>query len=112
METPTNQVSESAARASELNRALAERITRWKRFRLGAAIVLGVVGIAFASFNSVAVFAVPFLIGAFIASLLYLDARDAVRDVNSRNWGSATPRISKLAAFTRERAAKDTHKQD
>jgi len=98
--------------ASELKDALARRVTRWKRLRLGLTIVLCTVGIAFAFFDSVAVFAVPLLIGAFIAYLLYLDARDEAREVKSRKWGSATPRISRLLGVRRQQAAEGTHRQN
>ena len=112
METPTNEVSKPADLASELNSAFARRVMRWKRLRLGVAIILCGVGIVLAFLDSVAVFAVPLLIGAFIAYVLYLDARDQAREVKSRKWRSATPRISKLAGITRDHVAEDSRKQN
>jgi len=112
MEMPTNQVNNPADLASELNNALARRVTRWKRLRLAIAITLCAVGTALASFNSVAVFSVPLLIGAFIAYLLYLDARDEAREVKSRKWGSATPRISKLVELKEREAREGTRHQE
>lgn len=111
METKMNEVSRRANVASELNKAFARRVMRWKRLRLGVAIILCGTGIVFAFLDSVALFAVPLLIGAFIAYLLYLDARDQAREANSRVWGSATPRISKLASVNRGHAAEDSKTQ-
>jgi len=91
METPTNEARKPADLASDLNTALARRVTRWKRLRLGVAIVL--------------------FIGAFIAYFLYLDARDEAREVKPRKWGSATPRISKLMGVKHDKSAQDTPSQ-
>lgn len=112
METPTKEVSKRADLASKLNSAFGRRVMRWKRLRLGVAIILCGVGTSLAFLDSVAVFAVPLLIGAFIAYVLYLDARDQAREVKSRKWGSATPRISKLAGINRGHGAEDSRKQN
>ena len=111
METPTNEARKPTDLASDLNTELARRVTRWKRLRLAIAIVLCGIGIVLAFFNSVAVFAAPLFIGAFIAYLLYLDARDEAREVETRKWGSATPRISKLAGVKHDKSAQDSPSQ-
>jgi hypothetical protein len=112
METPTNQISKPADMAAQLNSALVRRVARWKRLRLGVAIALGGAGIVLAFFDAVAIFAAPLFIGASIACLLYLDARDEAREIKSRKWGSPTPRISKLAGIRSQQAAEDTSRQN
>ncbi len=97
METSSTRNDASVKSASEMNASFASRVNRWKRVRLGIALALSSVAGVLAFFPSMAVLSVPCLIAAFIAYLLYLDARDEVREVKARNWNSPTPRISKLS---------------
>lgn len=95
-------------RAAKWNRQLASRVTRWKRLRLTLAILLSVVGIATAFSGSVSTWTVPCFVAAFIAYLLYLDARDQLREVNARKWNAITPRIARVAAPEDKDATKAT----
>ena len=104
MESRNHQNDVRAAAASKLNEDLANQVARWKRARLAAAILLAAVGIGAFFVKAVAVFSVPCLLGALIACLLYLDARDQLREVKLRNWVSATPRFSKISETQHKRA--------
>jgi hypothetical protein len=101
MESPNIQSSRRSDAALKLNRALENRVARWKAVRLTAAIGLAVIGMLAALFEGFAIYSIPCLIGAFIAALLYLDARDQLREVRSRTWDSATPRIGNHTAGER-----------
>ena len=92
MESHNHQNDVRARSARKLNDALANRIIRWKRFRLSFAIALAMIGICAFFFNFY-LLSVPLFICSLILTLLYLDARDQLREVLSRNWISATPRI-------------------
>ena len=96
MDSQKDRVTVELESASRLNQSLAKRVRRWKRLRLGMATVLLVVGVGAVLLKTASVFAVPCFIGAFVVYLLYLEARDHLREVESRQWVSATPRISKL----------------
>ena len=101
MESQNSPSDVRARAASLLNEALASRVARGKRLRLAIAILLAGTGIGAILIQAISVFSVPCLIGAFIAYLLYLDARDQLREVKSRNWSCATPRISTLGNLHR-----------
>ena len=100
LQTPQDvpQSSSPAEVALSLNRELAARVKRWKHVRLTVTLVLGAMGVALFFVNSGAAFSVPVLLAAFLALLLYLDARDQLREVNARRWQFPTPRISRLKA--------------
>ena len=100
--TPSETRTEAAAK---LNQSLAVRVARWKRLRLSLTVVMTVCGIALFLVRGASFFAVPCLIAAFIAYLLYLDARDELREVRSRSWVSVTPRIGKLISHSQQERA-------
>lgn len=104
MEKSEFQNRSAAEAARHLNQALAERIGRWKRFRLAMAGGLAAMGVGLLFVNFLAFYSIPFLLAAFIAFLLYLDARDAIREVNARKWDFPSPRISRLANRGRHQA--------
>jgi len=97
MDSPQDRAERELKSARRLNESLAKRVRRWKRSRLAAAAVLLGAGLALAWLKTAALlFAVPCFLGAFIAFLLYLDSRDQLREVESREWVSPTPKISNL----------------
>ncbi|MBI1903858.1 MAG: hypothetical protein HYS13_22370 [Planctomycetia bacterium] len=98
MASATNQSDEEAKIARKLNEMLAEQVARWKRGRLAWTIALAAAGIGALFFKPVILLAPPCFIGAFIMLLLYLDARDQLREVKSRRCVSATPRVSRLTS--------------
>ena len=99
MESPANENEKALELAGKRNEALAERVTRWKRCRLGCAIGLAVAGIGAFFFSAgVSSWSVPCFLGAFIAYLLYLDSRDQVREIRARRWHAITPRMDRLTA--------------
>ena len=104
MEKSEFQNRSPAEAARHLNQALAERIGRWKRFRLAMAVGLAAMGVGLLFVNSLAFYSIPFPLAAFIAFLLYLDARDAIREINARKWDFPSPRISRLANQGRHQA--------
>jgi len=97
MEKPPCQNRSPAEAARNLNQALADRISRWKRLRLAMAVVLAAMGVGLLFLNPLALYSVPVLLAAFIAFVLFLDARDEIREVNARKWEFPSPRISRLA---------------
>ncbi|NQU23157.1 MAG: hypothetical protein HQ567_17910 [Candidatus Nealsonbacteria bacterium] len=102
METLSSGSENSAqSTATEWNDALAKRVTRWKRLRLAAAIVLTAVGIATLFAGPASIWSVPCFIVAFIAYLLYLDSRDQIREIRARRWSAITPRIGRGTARKR-----------
>jgi len=103
METATDQNRRIEA-AARLNFALARRVDRWKRVRLGIASLLFAAGVVTSFLGTNAIFAAPFFVGAFISILLYLDARDQAKEVRKRNWNSPTPQIGRLSAARRQEA--------
>ena len=96
MENPVSQGPQSAEAARRWNRALANRVTRWKRLRLAFAIGLSGAGVLASLSDSASLFMAPCFIAAFIALLLYLDSRDQLRNIKARNWIALTPRIRTL----------------
>jgi hypothetical protein len=90
MESPERE----SERATEWNRQLARRVVRWKRLRVTIATLLAVAGVTTAFFDSTSVWSGPCLIASFLAYLLYLDARDQLREVKARRWNRLTPRIA------------------
>ena len=106
METLSSGSEESSAEsaATQWNDALAERVARWKRLRLAAAIVLTAVGIATLFAGPASIWSVPCFIVALIAYLLYLDSRDQVREIKARRWSAITPRIGRITTRKREDA--------
>jgi len=61
------------------------------------AVGLAAMGVGLLLVNFLAFYSVPVLLAAFIAFVLYLDARDAIREVSARKWDFPSPRISRLA---------------
>ena len=51
------------------------------------------VGLLFVTF--LAFYSIPVFLASFIAFVLYLDARDAIREVKARKWDFPSPRISR-----------------
>jgi hypothetical protein len=101
MEAPSRPSNESIE-ASKWNAQLARRVSRWKRLRLSLAILLTGAGAATFLFGSASIWSVPCFITALIAYLLYLDSRDQLREIRSRNWATITPRISGASQRTHE----------
>ena len=83
--------------ATRWNRSLAKRVARWKRTRLAAAVVLSAIGVVLLLIPNWAVLAAPCFVAAIIAYVLYLDARDQLRVVRARRWGTITPRLGPSA---------------
>jgi threonine/homoserine/homoserine lactone efflux protein len=80
--------------ATQFNTALVQQVTRWKRVRGSVAGTLLVIGLALVYVKSF--YAPPFILAAGVAFLLYLAARDQLREVKARRWKSPTPRVSKF----------------
>jgi hypothetical protein len=101
METPSIQDKSRSEAARNLNRALADRMNRWKWLRLSMAVVLAATGVGLLYVKFLAFYSIPVLLAAFIAFVLFLDARDAIREVNARKWNFPSPRMSRLASRDR-----------
>ena len=98
-----------ARSAADWNRELARRVTRWKRLRLAVAVILMLSGVVAIVLQAVSwLWAVPCFLAAFLAYLLYLDARDHAREVKTRRWRTVTPRVPSPDS-TRQSAAEIPH---
>lgn len=82
--------------AAKLNASLARRVIRWKRTRLVLFVISLVVAVGCFFLQSLMILSPPFFLAAFCFLMLYLAARDQLREVESRRWTSQTPWISKL----------------
>jgi hypothetical protein len=96
MEMQAPPTSPTAEAALKLNRALANRVDRWKRVRFIMAVGLTAAGTGLLFADAWAIFSVPLFLAAFLALLLYFDARDEVREVRARKWEFPTPKMSRL----------------
>ena len=108
MEGPINQNDRSIEVATKWNRQLADRVARWKRLRFSLAVLFTSGGIAAVFSGSASIWSVPCFIVAFMAYLLYLDARDQLREIRARKWKSITPRIRPVGPQDHEGTAETT----
>ena len=90
------EIALRTAAAEKLNESLAKRITRWKRTRLALLLASLSFAAGFLAYRPWALLAPPFFIAAFCFLMLYLAARDQLREVKARRWKSQTPFISRL----------------
>lgn len=104
METPSVQDKSPSVAARNLNQALADRMKRWKWLRFSMAVMLAATGVGLLFVKFLAFYSIPVFLAAFIAFVLFLDARDAIREVNARKWNFPSPRISRLANRDRHHA--------
>lgn len=87
--TPTNE----RIAANRLNQSFAQRVGRWKRFRLAGMIASVIAGVA-AIVADISLASVPCFLLAIVFCLFYFDAREQQKQVEGRRWSSATPKTS------------------
>lgn len=91
------EYDERRAKATiQLNATIATQVGRWKRtwgWLTAATVVVGIIAMGIPGF---AMFTPPCILAAIIFFLLYLTARDQLREIRSRRSASPTAFISRI----------------